>query len=134
MTVTTLRLPDHLADALATGHPWVYRDAVRGHPAIADGAWVRVEAGRTAAVGLWAADGGIAVRAFRRAPDGGPLSPPDRAWVDATVARALDQRARLGLGVGGPAATDAYRVLFGEGDGLPGLTVDRYGRFAVVKT
>jgi len=133
MTVPTLRLPDHLADALAAGHPWVYREAVRGHHTIADGAWVRVEAGRAAALGLWAADGAIAVRSFRRAPEGGPLSPPDRAWVVATVARALDQRAGLGLG-GGGAATDAYRVLFGEGDGLPGLTVDRYGRFAVVKT
>jgi 23S rRNA (cytosine1962-C5)-methyltransferase len=134
MTLPTLRLPDHLADALAAGHPWVYREALRGRPAIPDGAWVRVEAGRAAALGLWAAEGPIAVRAFRRAPEGGPLTPPDRAWVAATVARALDQRDSLGLGVGAPVATDAYRVLFGEGDGLPGLTLDRYGRFAVVKT
>jgi len=133
MTLPTVRLPDHLADALAAGHPWVYREAVRGSPAVPDGAWVRVEAGRAAALGLWAADGAIAVRSFRRAPEGGPLSPPDRTWVAATVARALDQRAGLGLGGGGAAATDAYRVLFGEGDGLPGLTIDRYGRFAVVK-
>ncbi|MBW6456507.1 MAG: class I SAM-dependent methyltransferase [Trueperaceae bacterium] len=134
MTLPTVRLPDHLADALAAGHPWVYREAVHGRPTIADGTWVRVEAGRAAAVGLWATEGAIAVRNLRRAAAGGPLAVPDRAWVEATVARALDQRARLGLGHGSPAATDAYRLLFGEGDGLPGLTVDRYGRFAVVKT
>jgi len=134
MTVPTLRLPDHLAAPLAAGHPWVYRDHVPGHPHLRDGAWVRVEAGRAAAIGLWSADGAIAVRAFRRAPVGGPLAVPDRAWIEAAVARALDQRDRLGLGQGSPAATDAYRLLFGEGDGLPGLTVDRYGRFAVVKT
>lgn len=134
MTVPTLRLPDHLAAPLAAGHPWIYRDHVPDHPNFRDGAWVRVEAGRAAAIGLWAAEGAIAVRAFRRATAGGPLAAPDRAWVDAAVARAVDQRARLGLGQGSPAATDAYRLLFGEGDGLPGLTVDRYGRHAVVKT
>ena len=134
MTVPTLHLPDHLAAALAAGHPWIYRDHVPGRPDLRDGAWVRVEAGRAAALGLWAAEGAIAVRAFRRATAGGPLAVPDRAWVEAAVARALDQRARLGLGQGSPAATDAYRLLFGEGDGLPGLTVDRYGRYAVVKT
>jgi len=134
MTVPTLHLPDHLAAALAAGHPWIYRDHVPGRPDLRDGAWVRVEAGRAAALGLWAAEGAIAVRAFRRATAGGPLAVPDRAWVEAAVARALDQRARLGLGQGSPAATDAYRLLFGEGDGLPGLTVDRYGRYAIVKT
>jgi len=140
MTLPTLHLPDRLAEPLAAGHPWVYRDHVAGRPAIADGAWVRVEAGRVAAVGLWATEGPIAVRAFRRVAHGGPLAPPDRGWVEAMVARALDQRARGGLGeaagrpVGGPGLTDAYRLLYGEGDGLPGVTVDRYGRYAVVKT
>jgi len=134
MTLPTLRLPAHLGDALAAGHPWIYRDHVPGRPNLSDGAWVRVEAGRAAAVGLWAAEGAIAVRTFRRATAGGPVAIPDRAWVEAVVARALDQRARLGLGQGSPPTTDAYRLLFGEGDGLPGLTVDRYGRFAVVKT
>lgn len=129
MRLPTLRLPEHLAGPLAAGHPWVYRDHVPGTPPIADGAWVRVEAGSTAAVGLWAAEGAIAVRAVRRAPTGGPLAPPDRAWVEAAVARALATRAAVAT-----PDTDAYRLLFGEGDGLPGITVDRYGRFAVVKT
>lgn len=129
MTLPTLRLPDHLAAALAAGHPWVYRDHVAGRPQLPDGAWVRVEAGRAAAVGLWAAEGAIAVRAFRRAPHGGPLAAPDRAWAEAAGARALAARATVAT-----AGTDAYRLLFGEGDGLPGLTVDRYGRYAVART
>ena len=139
MTLPTLRLPEHLAGPLAAGHPWVYRDHIAGRPTIADGSWVRVEAGRAAGVGLWAAAGPIAARVFRRAPPGGPLTPPDRAWVRVLVDRALDQRAAVGLGEAagrpttGAAHTDAYRLLFGEGDGLPGLTVNRYGRFAVVK-
>ena len=129
MTVPTLRLPDHLSAPLAAGHPWVYRDHVAGRPDLPDGAWVRVEAGRAAAVGLWAAEGAIAVRVFRRDPSGGPLAAPDRGWAEAAVARALDARSPVTA-----ADTDAYRLLFGEGDGVPGLTVDRYGRYAVVRT
>ena len=47
----------------------------------------------------------------------------------AAVARALDARTSVAT-----RGTDAYRLLFGEGDGFPGITVDRYGRFAVAKT
>ena len=32
-----------------------------------------------------------------------------------------------------PDATDAYRLLHGEGDLLPGVVCDRYGRAAVLK-
>lgn len=53
--------------------------------------------------------------------------------MDALVDRAVDLRERLGLGVAAAAddstfpATDAYRVIHSDGDGLSGLTVDRYG-------
>ncbi|WP_457636500.1 class I SAM-dependent rRNA methyltransferase, partial [Oceanithermus sp.] len=33
-----------------------------------------------------------------------------------------------------PPRTSAYRLIFGEGDYLPGLVADRYGRYVVVKT
>ena len=125
----TLRLPDHLAIPLASGHPWLYRDALNIRHEPNDGAWVRVEAGRYAGIGLWAREGAIALRLFRVTQ--GSVAPPDAAWVRARVARALDQRHAAGLG---DAENDAYRLLYGEGDGIPGLTVDRYGRYAVVKT
>ena len=35
--------------------------------------------------------------------------------------------------LGLPKATDAYRVVHAEGDGLPGLIVDRYNDYAVVE-
>ena len=129
MSLPTLRLPTGLEAALASRHPWVYRDHVPSGGALKDGAWVRVEAGRQSAVGLWADAGAIAVRLLRHAPADAPLAPPDAAWVEATVARALALREALI-----PARTDAYRLLFGEGDGLPGIVADRYGRFAVLKT
>jgi len=129
VSLPTLRLPARLEGPLSAGHPWVYRDHVAPATELPDGTWVRVEAGRTVAVGLWASDGAIAVRAFRSGPADAPPQVPDAAWVDATVARALALRAGLE-----EAGSDAYRLVFGEGDGLPGITVDRYGRFAVLQT
>lgn len=129
MSLPTLRLPARLEAPLAAGHPWVYRDHVPAAASLPDGTWVRVEAGRTVAIGLWASEGAIAVRAFRRGTTDAPPPVPDAAWVEATVARALALRAGLE-----EAGSDAYRLLFGEGDGLPGITVDRYGRFAVLQT
>lgn len=129
MSLPTLALPARLEGPLAAGHPWVYRDHVPRGTALADGAWVRVEAGRTAALGLWAADGAIAVRTLRRGPSSAPLAVPDAAWVGQRLADALALRADLEAG-----GSDAYRLLYGEGDGLPGITVDRYGRFGVLRT
>lgn len=131
MTLPTLRLPETLAAPLASGHPWLYRDALRIRHEPNDGAWVRVEAGRAVGIGLWSREGAIAVRLFRVAPQGGPIAPPDAAWVQALMARALHQRHQFGLG---DADTDTYRLIHGEGDGFPGLTIDRYGRYAVVKS
>lgn len=129
MALPTLRLAPSLEDAVAGGHPWLYRDHLGERPELEDGQWLRVEAGRAVGIGLWAKQGAIAVRLFRRATAPGALPPPDRAWVQAMVQRALDQRAGLP-----GAGSDAYRLLYGEGDGLPGITVDRYGRYAVVKS
>jgi 23S rRNA (cytosine1962-C5)-methyltransferase len=129
MSLPTLRLPARLEGPLSAGHPWVYRDHVASGTSLADGTWVRVEAGRTVALGLWASDGAIAVRVFRRGTADAPPQVPDAPWVEATVARALALRAGLE-----EAGSDAYRLVFGEGDGLPGITVDRYGRFAALQT
>jgi len=56
---------------------------------------------------------------------------PDLALMEELVDRAVDLRERLGLGT--PAAgtegappTDSYRVINSDGDGLSGITVDRY--------
>ena len=51
----------------------------------------------------------------------------DAAFWRRRVARALALRKELVRG------TDAYRLLHGESDGLPGVVADRYDRFAVIK-
>jgi len=117
----TLRLEPSLEAALASGHPWVYRNhlpPVR----LETGDWVRAVAGRAAAYGVYDEEGQIAVRLFGS-------QPPNAAALAARVDEALALRRRFV-----PPETDAYRLIFGEGDYLPGLVVDRYGRYLVVKT
>ena len=119
----TLELSAQLKRGLQAGHPWVYRDHIpRGFQA-ASGSWVRVRAGGYTAFALWDESSKIALRLFSE------RAVPDAAWVRERVASALELRRAL-LGE----QTSAYRLLYGEGDGIPGLTVDVYGAFAVIVT
>ena len=117
----TLELPDVLGKSLGQGHPWVYRNHVSVAPDLPSGAWVRVRCGGFSAIGLWDADSAIAVRLFSR------QSVPDEKWVAERVEEAWELRAPVRAG-----ATTAYRWVYGESDGLPGIVVDLYDRFAVI--
>ncbi|MEO7033371.1 MAG: class I SAM-dependent rRNA methyltransferase [Polyangiaceae bacterium] len=117
----TLELPEQLKRGLQAGHPWVYRDHIpRGFQA-PSGSWVRVRCGAYSAFALWDETSKIALRMFSE------LGVPDAAWVQQRVAIALELRRSML-----DSQTSAYRLLYGEGDGIPGLTVDIYGAFAVI--
>ncbi len=81
--------------------------------------------GRSVGFGLYSPDSGIVVRilSFAAAP------PAD--WLERRLAAALAARAALGLG--GDSPTTGYREINSEGDGLPGLVVDRFGADRVVQ-
>src|SRR5690349_7244782 len=117
-----LQLPLNLKQRLSQGHPWVYRNQLGegGSPRIATGSWVQVRSGGFSGIGLWDNSGPIAVRLFST------RQIPDYPWLLERVAAAWENRAHLRET--GPAneKTEAYRLIFGEGDGLPGLTVDLY--------
>ena len=53
----------------------------------------------------------------------------DRGWVEARLRKAIDLRANHASLDG----TTAFRLVNGEGDGLPGLTVDRYGEYLMIQ-
>jgi 23S rRNA (cytosine1962-C5)-methyltransferase len=121
--VPVVELPHFLKPALAAGHPWVYRNHVPRQFGARSGSWVRAKAGGWSGYALWDAESPIALRVFS------PRQVPDERWVAARVAEAWALRAPLRA-----QQTTAYRWIFGEGDNLPGLTVDLYGAYAVVAT
>lgn len=123
MALPTLNLGPKLEQALASGHPWVYRNHLPKHN-LMQGDWVRLEAGKETAIGLYDSDGQIGVRVFSRD------AVPERAWVETRVREAIALRREVFK----TQDTNAYRVIYGEGDNLPGLVVDLYERFAVLRT
>jgi len=121
--IQSLIVPDFLEAALRAGHPWIYRNHVPTGFAAESGIWVRVQAGRSIVWGLWDNDSQIAVRVFSN--EGAPTA----RTIGETVRRANQHRC-LHL----PPDTTAFRLINGEGDGLPGVVIDVYGEYAVIAT
>lgn len=128
MPIKNIRLKRGKEESLDRFHPWVFSGAI-AEPlpeGIEEGETVRVTAhdGRVIGVGHFQI-GSIAVRI---------LDFTDRAidsdFFASRLESALALRKALGL-----ARTDnnAYRLVHGEGDFLPGLVVDIYGPTAVVQ-
>ena len=120
-----LRLQKDLARHLRAGHPWVFRKALERAPRdLPPGAIVDVtDEGRFVARGYFDPRSAITVRILTREP----AEEIDAAFWRRRIARAVALRREL------VHDTTGLRLVHGESDGLPGVVVDRYDRFAVVK-
>lgn len=118
-----VRLKPGKEGLLSKRHPWVFSGALQAPPA---GHLARLAdaSGNVLAVGTASPTNPLAVRVFRF--EDGPL---DAAFFRQRLQAALEGRELLGLD--GPEA--GCRWVFGEGDGLPGLVVDRYAHALVVQ-
>ncbi len=124
-----LRLkPGHVQPVWA-GHPWVYAQAIqdlRGGATPGDVVRVEDPRGNFLGRGCYSPKSAIPVRVLTRDPD----VAIDAAFFRARIAAALARREAMGLGAEG---SDGYRLVHSEGDGLPGLIVDRFGEVLVVQ-
>ena len=112
---------------LELGHPWLIADAwTKKWPKGRAGALAELvdDRGRLLATALL--DPGE--RVVARVLEFGPME-LDRGWLNLRLEQAL----RLRQGHLDLTGTTAYRLVNGEGDGLPGLTVDRYGDYLMVQ-
>jgi 23S rRNA (cytosine1962-C5)-methyltransferase len=121
-------IPDRLAGHVLKGHPWVYADILPPGPPIASTGELVMLVGRDGkplGQALFDAGSPIALRVLntRRDDVAGP-SLWRRRVRDALALR----RSTLDL-----SATDAFRLLHGEGDLLPGVVVDHYAGWLVMK-
>jgi 23S rRNA (cytosine1962-C5)-methyltransferase len=109
-------------------HPWVFDSSIErviGEPGAGDQVDVVTSDGQRIATGLYNPTSTIRVRLYRW--DDGPL---DGEFWSRTVAAAARLRIEI-LELGKDSS--AYRLVFSEGDGLSGLTVDRYDRWLVAQ-
>jgi len=121
-----LPLAKDLARHLRAGHPWVFKQALAQLPKLPAGAIVDVvDRGHFVARGYFDPRSAICVRLLTRIES----EVIDGAFFRRRVARALAMRNELL----DRRDTDALRLLHGEGDGLPGVIIDLYAQWAVVK-
>jgi 23S rRNA (cytosine1962-C5)-methyltransferase len=107
------------------GHPWIFRSDVEVEGSGPDaGAEIRAVDARRNLLGrgFWARNSPIAVRLLSRVD-----APLDAAFLRARLAQALARRKALYPGA------DAFRMVHGEADLLPGYFVDLYGDGAAVQ-
>ncbi|MBP3202443.1 MAG: class I SAM-dependent rRNA methyltransferase [Bacteroidales bacterium] len=121
-------LRPHREESLLRYHPWVFSGAIAqvvGHPAEGDLVSVVSSEGQLLACGHYQI-GSIAVRILSFDED------PTQAdfWLR-MLSRAY--QLRLSCGLAASADTNCYRLVHGEGDGLPGLIIDYYDGVAVLQ-
>lgn len=115
-------------DSLKRFHPWVFSGAIHhADDGIEEGDTVRVitSSGDFIAVGHYQI-GSIAVRvsSFRDVT-------VDSSFWESRIRSAL--RLRVAMGIADNSTNNTYRLVHGEGDNLPGLVVDVYGKTAVMQ-
>lgn len=115
-------------ESLLRFHPWIFSGAIHHTDnGIEEGEVVRVvtEKGDFIAVGHYQ-QGSIAVRVLTF----NEVEIDDQFW-ESRLQSALDMR--LSIGLANNPQTNAYRLVHGEGDLLPGLIIDVYGDTAVMQ-
>ncbi|QIE44739.1 class I SAM-dependent rRNA methyltransferase [Pseudohalocynthiibacter aestuariivivens] len=109
------------------GFPWVYDNELvtdRRTKALAPGSIAVLEDANRRALAVVAVN--PASRIMARVLDRDPSAVVDRDWLRVRLTRALEMRARL---------YDApyYRLIHAEGDGMPGVVIDRFGDTCVIQ-
>lgn len=104
------------------GHPWIFSGAVANvsrEPERGESVLVKDASGDVLGVGAWSPESQIRVRMWRVGSD----ADVDGTFFEERLAAALAVRE----GMDERFKTDALRLVNAEADGLPGVTVDRYG-------
>ncbi len=124
-TLPTLIIRSKALLRLRAGHPWIYsNELARTQKHLEPGQLVTVKTGD----GEWIGRGYynplsvIAIRLLTRED-----IPIDESFFEGKIQKAQALRERLLPG------EEAYRLVFGEADGLPGLIIDRYGSVLVIQ-
>ncbi|MCF0172551.1 MAG: class I SAM-dependent rRNA methyltransferase [Bacteroidales bacterium] len=123
-----VHLKPHKEGAVMRRHPWIFSGAiarVEGRAAAGDTVLVKSADGSVLGTGF-CEEGTIAVKILSFSE-----CVIDTAFFRQALQKALSLRCAVGLA--GSADTDCWRLVHSEGDGLPGLVIDIYGRCAVVQ-
>ena len=113
------------AERILAGHYWVYRSDLHSTDSVEPGDTVRLhdDRGRFLGKGWFSSHSQIALRLLTRED-----VPIDDEYFRTRIETAVRFRERV------VENSTAYRLLYGESDGIPSLIVDRYGDTLVLQT
>ena len=119
---TTVRVNGRGEERVASGHPWIFASDVvdRGQAAPGEAVIVAGPAGRPLGTAHYSSTSQICLRLLSNR-----VEAIGRSFLRRRLEAALELRQRL------VAESEAWRLVHGEGDGLPGLVVDRYADYLV---
>jgi 23S rRNA (cytosine1962-C5)-methyltransferase len=123
--VKTVKVNRKGADRAASGHPWIYSTDVvdRGDAEPGDAVRVSDPRGRPIGVAHFSSTSQITLRLLSRT-----IEPIDKQFFVRRLSAAIAHRERV------VENSNACRLVYSEGDLLPGLIVDRYGPYLVLQT
>lgn len=128
MSLPRLRLRKNEQQRLRAGHVWVYANEIDSdHTPLRgiDSALVQLEDHRGELLGLASFNKNALICA--RLLDRSERTDLDQAFFDSRLGAAMALRSQV-------FDRPCYRLVYGEGDFLPGLVVDRFGDVAVIQT
>lgn len=114
------RVTQRGAERWVRGHPWIFRSEVLEGPDQPGLVPVRDPRGRFIGQALYSPRSEIRLRLLERSDRA-----VDAAWWRERLTASAARRNRIDA--------TAYRVVYGEGDAIPSLVVDRYDRWLVVQ-
>lgn len=112
--------------ALLQGHPWIFSGAIErvmGNPEAGEVVCVYSHRGEPVALAFYHPHADIALRVLSRHTE----IEINREFLQHRIRKANELRKKVIKG-----DTSAFRVINSEGDGVPGLIVDKYGEYLVV--
>lgn len=120
-----VQLHPHKENSWRFGHPWIYSRAISKCPSCLPGSLVSVvdHQGHFIGIGYFNSKQSIALRMLEK-----ELIPIDASWFFQRFKQLQSYRKQFLT-----AATTAFRLCFGESDGIPGCVVDQYEQTAVVQ-
>lgn len=123
--MTTVKVNRKAAERLASGHPWIFASDVmdRGDAQPGDAVQVQDPRGRALGIAHYSSTSQITLRLLSDR-----VEPFDVAFLYKRLGKALSFREQV------VKDSNAYRLVHGEADLLPGLVVDRYGDYLVIQT
>ena len=120
----TVRINRKAVSRIESGHPWLFASDVldRGEAQPGDAVCVVDPRGKSLGTAHYSSTSQITLRLLSRR-----VEPFDRAIVRSRIEAAERHRQMVAQD------TDAYRLVYAEGDLLPGLIIDRYGPYFSVQ-